>query len=129
MTRVRVALAAVIVAALLPAAGIFMQVASNPEILGWRNDDPISTFERHVAPLREVLRGEQVVGYLASPQIANRTEHLYILRYALAPVQVVDDTDLLLVVADGVADAQRLPPTLRVRRDFGDGLFLLERAR
>lgn len=128
MTRVRVALAAVIAAALLPATGIFMQVASNPEILGWRKD-PISTFERHVAPLHDLLRSERVVGYLASPQIANRTAHLYTLRYALAPVQVLDDIDLSLVVADGVADAQRLPPKLRVRRDFGDGLFLLERAR
>ena len=129
MTRVRVALAAVIAAGLLPAAGIVMQVASDPGILGgWRND-PISMFERHVAPLREVLRGEPMVGYLPSPQIEDRTAHLYTLRYALAPVPVLDDTDLPLVIADGVAGGQRLPPNLRVRRDFGDGLLLLERVR
>jgi len=127
MTRVRLVLAVVIVAALLPTAGILLQVASNPGILAWR-DDQISAFERHVAPLRDVLRDERVVGYLASPQIENRTAHLYTMRYALAPVTVVDDIDLPLVVADGVADARRLPPQLRVRRDFSDGLLLLERA-
>ena len=63
MTRVRVALAAVIATALLPAAGIFMRVASNPEILGWRKD-PISTFERHVAPLRDLLRVFDVLCFL-----------------------------------------------------------------
>jgi hypothetical protein len=128
MTRVRVALGAVIAAALLPAAGIVLQVASDPQILG-RRDDPISTFERHVAPLREVLRGERSVGYLASPGIAGRTAHLYTLRYALAPVPVFDDVDLPLVVADGVAVGQDIPANLRVRRTLGDGLLLLERAR
>ncbi len=127
MTRVRVALAAVILAGLMPAAGILTQLAIQPELLKWR-DDPISTFERHVAPLREALRGEAIVGYLASPQMPDPTAHLFTLRYALAPVQVRAYTDVPLVVADGVAEGQPLPPGLRVRRDFGDGLLLLERA-
>lgn len=128
MTRVRVALAAVIAAALLPAAGVFVQVVGNPEVL-YPRDDSLSRFERHMAPLREALRTEQVVGYLAPSQTIDRVAHLYSVRYALAPVKVLNDIDLPLVVADGVADAQRLPPQLRVRRDFGSGLFLLERAR
>src|SRR5262249_13742817 len=126
MTRANAALAAVIVAALLPAAGIFLNVAANPAILR-RQDDPMSTFERRVAPLRDVLSSERVVGYLAPAQIADRTAHFYSVRYALAPVQVLDEVDLPLVVADGVTDPQHLPSQLRVRRDFGDGLLLLER--
>lgn len=126
MTRARLAVAAVLVAALLPAAGIFTQAATTPEVLTWRHD-PISRFERHVAPLRRELRGQRMVGYLESPRIADRTAHLYTLRYTLVPVQVVDDVDQPSVVADGVVEGQPIPPQLRVRRAFGDGLLLLER--
>ena len=125
MTRVRVALAAVIVVALLPATGIFMEVVSGPSMFHSR-DDPISVFDRRLAPLREAVRTESVVGYLASPAIEDRTGHLYALRYALAPVQVRDDTNLPLVVADGVTHGQVVPEQTRVRQDFGDGLLLLE---
>ncbi|MBX3027043.1 hypothetical protein KF840_19235 [bacterium] len=127
MTRVRLALTAMLVAALLPAAGILTQAATSPEVFAWRHD-PISLFERHVAPLRLELRGQRAVGYLESPRIEDRTAHLYTLRYALVPVQVVDDVDQPLVVADGVFAGQPIPPQLRVRRDLGDGLLLLERA-
>jgi hypothetical protein len=126
--RVRIGLAAVIAAALSTAVGVLVQVAGNPAVLRSR-DDPISRFERHLAPLREVLRNERVVGYLAPTQNVDRVAHLYSVRYALAPLKVLDQIDLPLVVADGVADGQPLPPELRVRRDFGDHLLLLERAR
>jgi hypothetical protein len=43
-------------------------------------------------------------------------------------VQVVADAEQALVVADGVTDIGRVAPHLRVRRDFGNGLLLLERA-
>ena len=127
MTRLRVALAAVIATAMLPAAGIFTEVLRDPGMLRWR-DDPISAFERRLAPLREALRSESVVGYLAPPQVADRAAHLYTVRYALAPVRVRNSIEPPLVVADGVTDAQRLPPQLRLRRDFGEGLLLLEQA-
>jgi len=84
MTRVRVALAAVMVAALLPAAGIFTEVVSNPMMFR-RRDDPISVFDRRLAPLRDSVRTEREVGYLASPQLEDRAAHLYAVRYALAP--------------------------------------------
>jgi len=127
MTRRRVALAALIIAALLPAAGVFMDVVRNPAMLR-QNDDPISAFERRLAPLRAALRSEAVVGYLAPEQVAHRTAHLFTMRYALAPIRVLNKSDLPLVVADGVIDARHLPPQLRVRRDFGQGLLLLEQA-
>lgn len=104
-----------------------MDVVNNPGMLP-RGEDPISMFERCLAPLRDSVRTERVVGYLAASQVVDRTAHFYAVRYALAPVQVVDDLDLPLVVADGVADAQSLPSQLRVRRDFGQGLLLLEQA-
>jgi hypothetical protein len=129
MTRVRLALSAVIVAALLPALGVIAQLTGSPEMLRPRVD-PLSRFERHLAPLREALRGERVVGYLApSEKTIDRVAHLYSVRYALAPVKVLDRTDLPLVVADGVASGQQLPPQLRVRLDYGSGLLLLEPAR
>jgi hypothetical protein len=126
MTRVRVALGAVIAAALMPAVGVLVQTASNPALLRPR-DDAMSAFERHLAPLREALRGERAVGYLAPSRAVDRAAHLYSVRYALAPVQVRDGEDLPLVVADGMADARLFPPELSVRRDFGGGLYLLER--
>jgi hypothetical protein len=125
MTRVHVGLAAVIVTALLPATFVFVDVTANPALFRGR-DDPLSVFERHVAPLREAVRGARYVGYLA-PDGVEREAHLYSLRYALTPVQVIDTLDQPLVVADGVTSATRIPPQLRVRGDFGDGLLLLER--
>ena len=92
MTRARVGLAAVIVTALMPAAFVFVDVTSNPALFRGR-DDPLSVFERRVAPLRDAVR---------------------------------DALDQPLVVADGVTSATRIPPQLRVRRDFGNGLLLLE---
>ena len=127
MTRLRIGLAVVIAAALLPAAGTFVQIASDPGLLRPR-DDAMSKFERHLAPLREALRGEAAVGYLAPSGGIDRAAHLFSVRYALAPVQVRDEDDAALVVADGAADAGHFPPQLRVRRDFGGGLYLLERA-
>jgi hypothetical protein len=125
VTRVGIALAAVIGGTLLPATSILTDVVSNPAMLQWR-DDPISAFERRLAPVREALRGESVIGYLVAPEIPHRVAHLYTVRYVLAPVRVQRDRDLPLVVADGVTDVRRLPPQLRVRRDFGQGLLLLE---
>jgi hypothetical protein len=125
MTRLRVALAAVIIATLLPAAGVFTEVVSNPSMFR-RRDDPISVFDRRLAPLREFVRTERVVGYLPPPLIKDRAAHLYSVRYALAPVQVRDDPNLPLVVADGVVYGQLVPEQMRVRHDFGDGLLLLE---
>jgi hypothetical protein len=126
MTRMRIGLAAVIVTALLPAAFIVADVAATPALFR-RRDDPLTVFERRLAPLRETLRGERRVGYLA-PEGLDREAHLYSVRYTLAPVQVFDGVDLPLVVADGVTTATRLPTQLAVRRDFGDGLLLLQPA-
>ena len=124
MTRVRIGVAAVLVTALLPAAFVFVDVASNPALFRGR-DDPLSVFERRLAPLRDAVRGERQVGYLP-PEGVEREAHLYSLRYTLVPVQVIDALDQPLVVADGMTSATRIPPQLRVRRDFGNGLLLLE---
>lgn len=123
MLRVRIGLAAVIVTALVPAAFICADVATNPALLR-RRDDPLSVFERHVAPLRAAVRGERQVGYLA-PDGVDRTAHLYSLRYALAPIRVIDGLGQPLIVADNVTATTRLPAELEVRRDFGGGLLLL----
>jgi hypothetical protein len=125
MTRPRLAIALVIVAALLPAAGVWLDVLRHPDMLR-RRADPISVFEHRIAPLRGALRGSRVVGYLPPQHIEHSVSHLYTLRYALAPIRVSQQSDLPLVVADGVSDRRLLPPLLRVRHDFGHGLLLLE---
>jgi hypothetical protein len=69
-----------------------------------------------------------VVGHLATPGSAEtQTANLYLARYTLAPTRVTDDAARTLVIADGVPDRAHLPDRYTVRRDFGNGLLLLER--
>lgn len=129
-SRVTIALAAVIAAALLPTLAVLVQLAQSPDRFRPR-DDALSAFERRYAALREVLHDVPVVGYVApaaSADAAAHTAHFYMTRYTLAPVQVLDDADQALVVADGLPDRSRVPSGFTVRRDFGNGVLLLERS-
>lgn len=124
--RVAIALTSFVGAALLPAFAVLVQLVQSP---GWYrpHDDAVSAYERRCAALREALHGAAVVGYLAPAlPAASQTASLYMTQYSLAPVEVVDDPDHALVVADGLPD-RRVPPGFAVRRDFGNGLLLLER--
>lgn len=128
-TRITLALVAVCAAALMPAMSVLLQLATNDN---WSplGDDSITIFERRYAPLRDALNGQTVVDY-REPDVGDSTAklaHFYMTRYALAPVQVVVDSDAPLVVADAVKDPGQLPPELSVRQDFGGGLLLLERS-
>lgn len=128
--RVGIALAAVIAAALLPALAVLVQLAQSSDWYRPR-EDAISAFERRYAALRDALHDVVVVGYLAPgapADAAARTAHLYMTRYTLAPVQVLDDADQALLVADSLPDRSRVPPGFAVRRDFGNGVQLLERS-
>ena len=128
--RARAAVALLVATAMLPA------LAVAPQFAHWqprarRVSEPVSAFESRFAPLREALRDRTVVGYLA-PAVADATaavQHLYLTRYALAPVLVLDDRSQADIVADGVRDATRLPAHLEVVRDFGGGLLLLRQRR
>jgi hypothetical protein len=113
-------------AALIPALSVVQQLGQE----GWQRggEDPLSAFDRRLAPLQHALRGEPAVGYL--PPFGNLESpggaaHFYMTRFALAPVIVLNDVQQPLVVADGVGDARRIPAHLEVARDFGDGLLLL----
>ena len=125
--RTAAALTAVVAAALLPTVGVLVQLASTS---GWYlpHDDAVSVFERRYAGLREALRGVAVVGHLTAPGSAEaQTANLYLERYTLAPTRVTDDTDPPLVIADGVSDRAHVPARYVIRRDFGNGLLLLDR--
>lgn len=127
-TRIAIALLAVCAAGLLPAVSVLLQLATNDN---WYRpgDDSITTFERRYAPLRDALSGQTVVDY-REPDVGDSTAklaHYYMTRYALAPVQVVVESDAPLVIADGVKDPGQLSPELTVRQDFGGGLLLLQR--
>ena len=126
--RVIIALACVVAAALLPAIGVVFQMFAMPDWYRPR-DDPISSFERRFVAVREALRGQDMIGYLA-PQTLDaeaRRGHLYMVRYVLAPTHIRDSARRPLILADYVADRSTLPPNFRVKRDFGGGLLLLER--
>jgi hypothetical protein len=129
VTRLRAAaLVIVVAAALLPAVGVFVDLAAHPQWLD-AHDDSISAFERRYAPLRAALHDATAVGYVAPPSqdAATRTAYLYTARYTLAPVQVFEGMDQSLVIADGMPATSRIPPDFSVRHDYGNGLLLLER--
>jgi hypothetical protein len=127
-TRIAIALIAVCAAALLPAMSVLLQLATNDD---WYRPgaDSMTAFERRYALLRDALSGQTVVDY-REPDVGDSTAklaHFYMTRYALAPVQVLVESDAPLVIADAVKDPSQLPPELTVRQDFGGGLLLLER--
>ena len=126
--RVIVALVCVVGTALLPAIGVVLQLIAKP-VWSQLRDDPISSFERRFVVVRDVLRSEDKIGYLAPQTLGAeaRRAHLYMTRYALVPTYIRDTTKRPLVLADLVADRSTLPPDYRVKRDFGGGLLLLER--
>jgi hypothetical protein len=128
-TRIAIALIAVCAAALLPAMSVLLQLATNDD---WYRPgaDSMTAFERRYALLRDALSGQTVVDY-REPDVGDSTAklaHFYMTRYALAPVQVLVESDAPLVIADAVKDPSQLPPELTVRQDFGGGLLLLERS-
>jgi hypothetical protein len=126
--RVIAALAGVICAALLPAAGVVLQLALTSDWFRPR-DDPVSAVDRRYAMLREALRGEPVVGLV--PPMAPTTKayraYLVIARYVLAPTHVVYSTNQRLLIVDGAAGRSRVPANFIERRNFGNGLVLMER--
>ena len=130
MKRVRViaALAAVLFTALLPAIGVVLQVASTEDPFRPR-DDPVSVVDRRYAPLREALRGERVVSLIppVPPDVKAYQAYLVIARYVLAPTFVVYQTNKKLLIVDGPAARSSAPPDFTLKRDFGNGVQILER--
>ncbi len=107
-----------------------MQLA-HPEAW-YRRADDVSRWDRRFEPLRTELRGVTTVGYFEAEgrdRSRARAARIYMTRYALAPIDVVPGIDADLVIAMGDVDPARLPRRLHVRRDFGNGLLLLERDR
>ena len=131
MKRVRLTAALIILAgaALLPAMGVVVQVATTPDPFRPR-DDPVSVVDRRYAVLREVLADERIVGYVPPvppSDVKPYRAYLVIARYVLAPTHVVYSIKQRLVVVDGLDALRSLPRDFTVRRDFGNGLWLVER--
>jgi hypothetical protein len=126
--RTLAAITAVTATALLPAVGVVVQLA-HPSTW-YRGTDDVSVWDRLFEPLRTELHGVTKVGYFeVKGRARSATDaRTYMTRYALAPIDVVGSVDADLVIAMGV-DPARLPSHFRVRRDFGNGLLLLERER
>ena len=124
--RARLALLLIGAAALVPAASITEQLLRDG-LAPRAAIHPVTLLEQRLAPLREALRDQRAVGYLApSGEDADQSAtRLYVTRYALAPL-LVGDRGAPLVIADGVRPSE-LPADLEIARDFGDGLLLLRR--
>jgi len=126
--RTLAGITAVIASALLPAVGVLVQLARPATWYG--GPDDVSRWDHLFEPLRAELRGVTTVGYV-EPKDRNRSAaaaRIYMTRYVLAPIDVVGGINADLVIAMGV-DATQLPSHLHVRRDFGNGLRLLEHDR
>jgi hypothetical protein len=113
-------------AALLPVLSVALDLLQSG-LPAWREADAITAFDRRLAPLRTALGTRSTVGYLPPPaaDAKDSAAGLYLTRYALAPVLVLEDPGQPVIVADGVRDPAALPSTHEVARDFGGGLLLL----
>lgn len=100
-------------------------------------DDEVTLYEKRFEGLGKVLPPHAVVGYVSEIQTwsvlvdANAVKQYYLTQYALAPVIVVNNPNLELVVANfsNPNSVSELPMTrgFVVLEDFGDGVALLKR--
>jgi hypothetical protein len=134
--RAHVGTALVLVFALASSARWVQKVVHAGDRL--RTPDEASEYDRRLAPLRERLPRDAVVGYLSDPppvtvSMAEGRLHYkkYLLtRYALAPVLVIRNQQPTLIVGNfndpsSVAQAARLG--LERLEDFGEGIVLFRR--
>jgi len=96
--------------------------------------DFISRFEDRLTPIKQMLRGEEVVGYLgdhADPSDAEKQRNFQITQYVLAPVMVTDKRPAKFFVAVRPLDEQALASIekngLVLLRDFDDEVRIYER--
>lgn len=132
-TRAWVASLLIAVASLIPSFALLTQldtvfgVAAAPP-------DRVTAFEQRLAPVAAAVRGQAVVGYYwPAPEVPlspTEEKHLYLSQYSLAPIVLVNDSTLPLVIADAAFRSERgpflLPKGFDVVRDFDNGLFLLK---
>jgi hypothetical protein len=99
--------------------------------------DDVDAVDRRLAPLKDVLGSERIVGYVTDrtaptdvSDVNDATAAYYKTQYALAPVVVERGTDHRFVIAECTKTppaAESLCPGARVALDLGGGTFLLER--
>jgi len=90
----------------------------------------LEQYDRHFDELRSLLPPRAVVGYVGNQDQDELVNYL-VTQYSLAPVVVDRSPEHDLVVGNFSSPAFAVPPrvptTLRIRRDFGNGLFLFEK--
>ena len=135
-TRAWVATLLVAAASLLPCFTLLTQLDA---ILGVSAAPPdqVTSFEQRLAPLEAAVRDQTLIGYYwPAPQVpltATESAHLFLSQYSLAPILLVNDPALPLVIADAAFRPDRgpflVPRGFDVVRDFDNGLFLLKPVR
>jgi hypothetical protein len=108
-------------------------------VRGWaesRHEDGISRDGDRFREIRQVLPAHGVVGYLSGAQPNTFTtedfRRFLLAEYALAPLILIHDTTPDLIVGNFPPDSvpSALPERgLRLVRDFGNGIWLVRRAR
>jgi hypothetical protein len=96
--------------------------------------DHVTAFERRLAPLATAVQGQAVIGYhWPAPEVPltpTESAHLFLSQYSVAPILLVNDPALPLVIADAAFRSERgpfvVPGGFAIVRDFDNGLFLLK---
>jgi hypothetical protein len=96
-------------------------------------EDPITRDERRYEELKRALPSHGVIGYISGAERFGTGEfkRFLLTEYALAPLVLINDTAPDLIVGnfhpDSVPAAPPVPG-LRLVKDFGDGVWLLQKA-
>jgi hypothetical protein len=93
--------------------------------------EEVVVHERRLEALKKSLPVSGVVGFVSDrARESERERRQRLASYALAPLLVVESTEWPLVIADFSnpdAAKQAIPPELKLRQDFGNGVLLFAR--
>ena len=123
MTRTKISVIALLTVAVLSVFNLLLDV---PHV----NLPDISSFDRHVAPVRASLPREGTIGYYTDfidPSGGrNATREYYLMQYGLAPVVVEQSVNQKLVITSLHNPQNPIPNrNLQLVHDFGSGVQLL----
>ena len=97
--------------------------------------DEISLYEARFSRIKDDLRSVNgVIGYLGCPDLDTTimTYHYFLTQYVLAPISIDDNLDNVLVLGNlppelcDISSINLKQNNLSIKREYGNGLFLLE---
>jgi hypothetical protein len=100
------------------------------EIASIRTDQNAEGIISQYRALEPFVAEQDEVGFIYNLTGSENSKYLYLLQYTLAPTVVVRNENccaLLVAYSDDAGPPLEFPEGFQVVRDFGDGLYLLER--